>query len=143
MLLSHQEHKKAILGTVTSRDFITEGARADRAKRAKAVEAGPVHEGIHEAESALDEGATLCDMSACPEQLAGRIRSPHTNAPKASRCYQWTGVAQDKCWPGNALPLIHTQTHLVFRAFLHSIGSRQRFAAQRYFSLYASSKSSK
>jgi hypothetical protein len=75
MLLSLKEHKKAILGTVTTGDFITGRARADRAKRATAVEAGPVHEDIQEAEDALDEGSTLCDMCACPEELAGRFRS--------------------------------------------------------------------
>jgi hypothetical protein len=80
MLLSLKEHKKAILGTVTTGDFITGRARADRAKRATAVEAGPVHEDIQEAEDALDEGSTLCDMCACPEELAGRFRSAYGNA---------------------------------------------------------------
>jgi hypothetical protein len=63
MLKSLKDHRNAILSTVTSSDFLVVASKAAKDQRAATIDEGPVQEEIQDAEDALEEGATLCQVS--------------------------------------------------------------------------------
>lgn len=80
MLESLKTHKKAIVATVTSADFVTAAGKASKDKRAAAFDEAPVHEAIEAAEAELEEEASFSAINSCPDQLTGRYKSAFCNA---------------------------------------------------------------